>query len=93
MSVPPLIAEHDFNEVQRLLRSRNFKMMHPQAVGGPILLTGICFCMSCRGAMTIRIGRGSTGRTYRYYACSTRARQGQTGCQGPAVPMDRLTTP
>lgn len=90
MSVPPLIAEHDFNEVQRMLRSRNCKMMHPQAVGGPILLTGICFCASCGGAMTIRTGRGSTGRTYRYYACSTRARQGRTGCQGPAVPMDRL---
>jgi DNA invertase Pin-like site-specific DNA recombinase len=90
MSVPPLIAEHDFNEVQRLLRSRNCKMMHPQAVGGPTLLTGICFCASCGGAMTIRTGRGNTGRTYRYYACSTRARQGQTGCQGPAVPMDRL---
>ncbi|QDC02791.1 zinc ribbon domain-containing protein [Mesorhizobium sp. 8] len=26
----------------------------------------------------------------RYYTCSTRARQGRTGCQGPAVPMDRL---
>ncbi|ODT17900.1 MAG: serine recombinase [Kaistia sp. SCN 65-12] len=90
MSVPPLIAEHDFNEVQRLLRSRNSKMMHPQAVGGPTLLTGICFCASCGGAMTIRTGRGSTGRTYRYYTCSTRARQGRTGCQGPAVPMDRL---
>lgn len=90
MSVPPLIAGHDFNEVQRLLRSRNSKMMHPQAVGGPILLTGICFCMSCGGAMTLRTGKGSTGRSYRYYTCSTRARQGRTGCQGPAVPMDRL---
>lgn len=90
MSVPPLIAEHDFNEVQRLLRSRNSKMTHPQAVGGPTLLTGICFCASCGGAMTIRTGRGSTGRSYRYYTCSTRARQGRTGCQGPAVPMDRL---
>jgi hypothetical protein len=90
MSVPPLIAEHDFNEVQRLLRSRNFKMMHPQAVGGPILLTGICFCASCGGAMTIRTGTGGSGLSYRYYTCSTRARQGRTGCQGPAVRMDRL---
>jgi hypothetical protein len=61
MSVPPLIAEHDFNEVQRLLRSRNSKMIHPQAVGGPILLTGICFCMSCGGAMTIRTGPAALG--------------------------------
>ena len=54
MSVPALIAKHDFNEVQVLLRSRNPKMMSPQAVGGPTLLTGICFCMACGGAMTIR---------------------------------------
>lgn len=90
MSVPALIAKHDFNEVQVLLRSRNPKMMSPQVVGGPTLLTGICFCMACGGAMTIRTGTGSSGRSYRYYTCSTRARQGRTGCHGPAVRMDRL---
>jgi hypothetical protein len=37
--------------------------------------------------MTIRTGKG--GR-YRYYACSTKARQGPTGCEGMAVPMDKL---
>lgn len=39
------------------------------------------------GAMTIRTGKG--GR-YRYYACSIKARQGETGCKGRAIPMDRL---
>ncbi|MCZ0734511.1 recombinase family protein [Phreatobacter sp. AB_2022a] len=90
MAVPPLIAEHDFNEVQNLLRSRDPKMMHPQAVGGPTLLTGICFCTSCGGAMISRTGTGSSGLTYGYYTCSTRARQGRTGCKGLAVRMDRL---
>jgi site-specific DNA recombinase len=37
--------------------------------------------------MTIRTGKG--GR-YRYYACSTKARQGPTGCEGMAVPMEKL---
>jgi hypothetical protein len=37
--------------------------------------------------MTIRTGKG--GR-YRYYACSTKARQGPTACEGMAVPMDKL---
>lgn len=40
--------------------------------------------------MTIRTGTGGSGLSYRYYACSTRARQGQTGCRGAAVRMDRL---
>ena len=37
--------------------------------------------------MTIRTGKG--GR-YRYYACSIKARQGETGCKGRAIPMDKL---
>jgi hypothetical protein len=37
--------------------------------------------------MTLRTGKG--GR-YRYYTCSTKARQGETGCPGRTVPMDKL---
>ena len=37
--------------------------------------------------MTLRTGKG--GR-YRYYTCSTKARQGETGCKGRTVPMDKL---
>lgn len=37
--------------------------------------------------MTIRTGKG--GR-YPYYACSMKARQGPTACEGMAVPMDKL---
>src|SRR5919198_458864 len=39
--------------------------------------------------MTLRTGKG--GR-YRYYTCSTKARQGETGCAGRTVPMDKLDT-
>src|SRR3546814_4977574 len=37
--------------------------------------------------MTIRTGK--SGR-YRYYACSIKARQGETGCKGRPIPMDKL---
>ncbi len=37
--------------------------------------------------MTLRTGKG--GR-YRYYTCSTKARQGETGCKGRSIPMDKL---
>jgi site-specific DNA recombinase len=40
-------------------------------------------------AMTLRTGKG--GR-YRYYTCSTKARQGETGCRGRTVPMKKLDT-
>jgi len=56
-------------------------------VSGPTLLTGLIHCAKCGGAMTIRTGKG--GR-YRYYACSTKARQGPTACAGMTVPMEKL---
>ena len=56
-------------------------------VGGPTLLTGLIHCAKCGGAMTIRTGKG--GR-YRYYTCSTKARQGSTACTGMTVPMEKL---
>jgi site-specific DNA recombinase len=37
--------------------------------------------------MTLRTGK--TGR-YRYYACSTCARQGKSACKGRSIPMDKL---
>lgn len=90
MEVPVSVSEAEFEAVQRSLKARNPKMMAPMAVGGPTLLTGICFCACCGGAMTLRTGTSSLGREYRYYTCSTKARQGATGCPGITVPMDRL---
>jgi len=37
--------------------------------------------------MTLRTGKGNR---YRYYTCSTKAWQGETGCVGRSVPMDKL---
>lgn len=94
VAVPPIIDREifetfeTFETVQRLLQARNPKTELPdRVVIGPTLLTGICYCGNCGGAMTIRTGKG--GR-YRYYACSIRARQGETGCKGRAIPMDKL---
>ena len=90
MEVPPIISVAEFEAVQRSLRSRQPRVMNSRAVSGPVLLTGICFCACCGGAMTLRTGKGSMGVEYRYYTCSTKARQGEKGCPGITVPMDRL---
>ncbi|MCW8309326.1 recombinase family protein [Acidiphilium sp. PA] len=87
VAVPPLIDRDTFDAVQAHLKSRNPKVAPPQVVGGPTMLTGICFCADCGGAMTIRTGK--SGR-YRYYTCSIAARQGDTGCKGRSIPMERL---
>ncbi len=89
MTVPPIIDAAEFEAVQALLKSRSPALTAPRITSGPTLLTGICFCAACGMAMTLRTGK--SGR-YRYYTCSTKARQGETGCRGRTVPMDKLDT-
>jgi len=85
--VPPIIDRETFDTVQALLKARNPKVIPSAVISGPTMLTGLIHCAKCGGAMTIRTGKG--GR-YRYYACSMKARQGPTACEGMAVPMDKL---
>jgi site-specific DNA recombinase len=87
MAVPAIIDTAEFEAVQTLLKTRSPALTAPRIVSGPTLLTGICFCAGCGMAMTLRTGKG--GR-YRYYTCSTKVRQGETGCPGRTVPMDKL---
>ncbi len=85
--VPPIIDRETFDRVQALLKSRHPKVTPSAVISGPTMLTGLIHCAKCGGAMTIRTGK--SGR-YRYYACSMKARQGPTACEGIAVPMDKL---
>jgi len=71
MAVPAIVDKEEFEVVQMLLKSRSPAMTAPRIVSGPTLLTGICFCAACGGAMTLRTGK--SGR-YRYYTCCTKAR-------------------
>jgi len=87
VEVPPLIDQATFDAVRAHLRARNPKVTPARVVSGPTLLTGICFCAACGGAMTLRTGKG--GR-YRYYTCSIKARHGETGCKGRSIPMEKL---
>jgi hypothetical protein len=67
VEAPPLIDQLTFDAVQAQLRPRNPQITPARVVSGPTLLTGICFCADCGGAMALRTGKG--GR-YRYYTCS-----------------------
>ncbi|CAN7362182.1 hypothetical protein LJR230_002011 [Trinickia sp. LjRoot230] len=54
--MPAIVSEAEFEAVQRSRKAHSPKMMPPMAVGGPTLVTGICFCARCCGAMTLRTG-------------------------------------
>ncbi|WP_449255500.1 recombinase zinc beta ribbon domain-containing protein [Bosea sp. (in: a-proteobacteria)] len=43
-----------------------------------------------QGGPLFRGQASSAGGTYRYYTCSTKARQGKTGCEGRTIQMGRL---
>jgi hypothetical protein len=79
-----------FEAVQQVLKKLNPRIEAPRAVTGPILLTGLAFCSLCDGAMTLRTGTSKSGKTHRYYACSTCARKGKRACAGRTIKMDRL---
>ena len=85
--MPTIIDSAEFESVQAQLKTRSPAMTVPRVVSGPTLLAGICFCAGCGVAMTLRTGK--SGR-YRYYTCCTKARQGETGCNGRTVPMEKL---
>ena len=87
---PAIIEPHEFEAVQQILKKRNPRIEAPRAITGPILLTGLAFCSLCNGAMTLRTGTSKSGKTHRYYACSTCARKGKSACAGRTVQMDRL---
>ena len=88
--VPGLIDPHVFDRVQRQLHARSPKVMAPRVTTGPILLTGLAICATCKGGMTLRTGTSQNGFVYRYYTCSTCARKGKTACKGRSIRMDRL---
>jgi site-specific DNA recombinase len=87
VAVPPIIDEATFATVKERMKARNPKVTPRRVVSGPTLLTGLIYCAKCGGAMTIRIGKGGL---YRYYTCSTKARQRPTACTGMTVPMEKL---
>jgi hypothetical protein len=87
VSVPAIIGEAQFNQVQGLLKARNPKKTPPGSVSGPTLLAGIARCRHCGEPMMLRTGK--SGR-YRYYTCSQQARFGKTACQGESVRLDQL---
>ena len=86
MSVPAIIEPAMFEQVQRQLHARSPKAQAPRVTTGPILLTGLAVCATCRGGMTLRTGTSKNGRVYRYYTCSTCATQRQDGLQGTFDP-------
>ena len=92
VGVPPIIEHDVFEAVQTTLKAHNPRVTPPRVVTGPILLTGLATCTTCGGAMTMRTGTSKSKKVHTYYSCSTKARQGATGCPGRSIRMATLDT-
>src|SRR5215471_11554683 len=90
IAVPAIIEPDTFEQVRRQLHARSPKAQAPRVTTGPILLTGLAVCATCRGGMTLRTGTSKGGRVYRYYTCSSCATKGKTACKGRSIPMEKL---
>ena len=88
--VPALIEPRVFEQVQRQLHARSPRVVAPRVTTGPILLTGLAVCATCRGGMTLRTGTSQNGVIHRYYTCSTCASKGKSACKGRSIRMDKL---
>jgi site-specific DNA recombinase len=88
--VPGLVEPQVFEQVQRQLHARSPRVVAPRVTTGPILLTGLAVCATCRGGMTLRTGTSQNGVIHRYYTCSTCARKGNSACKGRSIRMDKL---
>jgi DNA invertase Pin-like site-specific DNA recombinase len=90
--VPAVIELDTFEQVQRQLHACSPSRQAPRVTTGPILLTGLAVCSTCRGGMMLRTGTSKGGRVYRYYTCSNCATKGKTTCKGRSIPMQKLDT-
>ena len=84
---PRLISDELFDQVQRLLSSRNPKMSAARSHSSPVLLSGIGRCgkPKCLDG-TMMLVTGGTGG-HRYYGCSNVRRKGDLTCGGNNLPM------
>src|SRR5260370_6069407 len=88
--VSGLMEPQMFEQVQRQLHARSPQVVAPRVTTGPILLTGLAVCATCRDGMTLRTGTSQNGVIHRYYTCSTCVSKGKSVCKGRSIRMGTL---
>ena len=84
-AIPRIVSSELWNAVQSRLKVNGQAPARGKAKV-PYLLSGKIFCGHCGAPMIGECGRGKGGKTYNYYACSTRKRKGS--CDKKPVPKD-----
>ena len=84
---PTIIDRELFERVQRLLKSRSPKVIHPRRVTSDYLLSGIVKCEACGRAMS---GHSAKSGKFQYYRCANALKRGPIECPTHWIPKDKI---
>ena len=87
VAVPIIIPKERFDAIGLTRNKRSPRQKPPLYVTPKSLLTGLCRCGTCGGAMSISTGKG--GR-YRYLKCCKRNAIDNEACESPNLPLERF---
>ena len=80
-----IIEKETYEEAQKLLLANNVKPNNhnPQNSSTPAILSGICICGNCNGAMTVSSTTNRANTKYYYYKCSEKNKMGTSNGHNP----------
>ena len=84
---PAIVTKTQFRKVNRQMRSRAPRKVHPRRVGSSYLLSGLVKCRACRRAMS---GQDSKGGKFAYYVCQSLMKRGSGACDCPRLNARRF---
>ncbi len=84
---PSIVSKTRFRRVNRLMRSRAPKVVHPRRVGSTYLLSGLVKCKACNRALS---GQDAKSGRFSYYVCQSIMKHGKDACETPRLNARRF---
>ncbi len=84
---PAIVSKSQFRRVNRKLRSRAPRRIHPRRVGSSYLLSGLVRCRTCDRALS---GQDSKSGRFSYYVCQSLMKRGSGACDAPRLNAKRF---
>ena len=84
---PSIVSKTRFRRVNRLMRSRAPKVVHPRRVGSTYLLSGLVKCKACNRALS---GQDAKSGQFSYYVCQSIMKHGKDACETPRLNARRF---